>query len=490
MTTSLPSKMSRLTRLAQTVLAAGLAGGPLHFARAAPPPNIVILLADDMGHGDLRCFNPESKIVTPHLDRLAREGMRFTDAHAPGSVCVPSRYGLLTGRYPFRGRMNPRSGPVIEAGRMTTASLLRSAGYDTGMIGKWHLGFEGGDDFQYDQPLRGGPVDRGFNSFFGIHASTDIPPYFYIENDRVTAAPNRTLPASNSPGWSPIQGAFWRQGPVGADFQMEDVLPNFTRRAVKFVNERKGAAKPFFLYVALPAPHTPWVPVKRWQGQSAVKLYGDFVMQVDDTVGQLLAALDQNQLATNTLFLFTSDNGPVWYPEDTARLGHSCTGRWRGMKGDAFEGGHRMPFIIRWPGVAQPGAATGETISFCDVLATFAELVGKPLPPEAAEDSFSFLPVLQRRETGRPIREATVNLSSRGFLSLRSGDWKLIAGLGSGGFSKPNVLKREKGEPAAQLYNLAEDPGETRNRYTDEPAVARRLEGLLQKYQQDGRSRP
>ena len=453
----------------------------------AKDPNIVVVFADDMGWGDVRAFNPESRIDTPNLDRLAREGMRFTDAHAPGSVCFPSRYGLLTGRYPFRKRLRWQAEAVIAPERVTVPSLLKSAGYHTAMIGKWHLGFDGGMPYKYDQPFRGGPVDRGFDYFFGIHASTDIPPYFYVENRRVTRAPAKTLPARNSDGWTKIQGEFWREGEIGEDFEMDDVLPNFTRRAVDFIVNKRDKAKPFLLYLSMPAPHTPWVPVEKWRGKSKVPLFGDFVMQVDDTLGQVVRALEKEKISEDTLILFTSDNGPVWYPEDVKRFSHSSTAHWRGMKGDAYEGGHRMPFIAKWSKVVKAGSTSSAVISFCDLLATAADIVGKDLPADAGEDSFSILPLLKGAKTNS--RETMINLSSRGLLDIRAGDWKYIDGLGSGGFSQPSKMPKVKGGPDGQLYNLADDPGETKDLAAARPEIVARLEAELKRLSEAGRSR-
>ncbi len=465
-----------------------------HACSAEKParPNILFILADDLGYGDLGCFNPQSKIPTPNLDRLAAQGLRFTDAHAPGAVCVPSRYGLLTGRYPFRRNGNPSQGPLIEPGRTTIASLLKEKGYATAMVGKWHLGFDGGIDFDCSRPLRGGPVDHGFDSFFGQHASLDIPPYFYIENDRCVAAPTETVAASSSPDWSPIQGAFWREGKIGPGYKHEEVLARYTQKAVAFLesHSRKSPGQPFFLYLAFTAPHTPWLPLKPFQGKSQAGMYGDFVMQVDDAVGQVLLALDRSGGSDHTLVFFSSDNGPVWNPADVEKFGHRAAHIYRGMKGDAWEGGHRMPFLARWPGQVKPGSVSGETICFTDMLATFAALVGAGLPDGAGEDSFNFLPALLGQKPGRPIREATILESSRGVLVLRQGDWKLIPRLGSGGFSQPAQVKAGAGEPEGQLYNLAADPSEQKNLHLEKPEVVQRLTALLEKIKKEGRSRP
>jgi arylsulfatase A len=457
-------------------------------------PNILFILADDMGYGDPRCFNAESKVPTPNIDRLAGEGMRFTDAHAPGAVCVPSRYGLLTGRYPFRntGVRNPARGALIEPGRATIATVLRQRGYATGIVGKWHLGFDGGDRFDNAGPLRGGPVDHGFDTFFGQHASLDIPPYFFIDQDHCVEVPSGSIEASSSPDWSPIQGAFWRPGRIAPSYKHVDVLPTYTRKAAEYLEARgeaKGAAaradgKPFFLYVAFTAPHTPWLPMEEFRGKSMGGLYGDFVAQVDDAVGRVLAALDRAGLSRDTLVIFASDNGPVWHPADVEKFGHAAAGNWRGMKGDIWEGGHRVPFIARWPGKVLPGTRSDQTISFTDMMATFASAAGKPLAPGEGEDSYDLLPLLlgQRLAAGPPLREATVMESSQGVLAIRQGDWKLIPHLGSGGFTKPAALKPKPGEAIGQLYNLADDPGELTNLYSERPEVVRRLVALLEQY--------
>lgn len=449
----------------------------------AAQPNILLILADDLGYGDVHAFNAESKIPTPNLDRLAAEGMRFTDAHAAGSVCVPSRYGLLTGRFPFRntGNQNPGQGPLIEPTRATIATVLKGAGYATAMIGKWHLGFDGGSKFDFSKPLRGGPCDHGFDSFFGQHASLDIPPYFYVENDHAVAAASEDIAASSSPDWSPIQGAFWRAGKIAPGYQHADVLPTYTHKAVEYLEARGRSRdrKPFFLYLAFIAPHTPWLPAEQFRGKSLGGLYGDYVTQVDDCIGQVLQTLAREGLAENTVVFFTSDNGPVWYPEDVAKFRHSATAAWRGMKGDALEGGHRMPFVARWSGKIKPGTTSAETICFTDLLSTFASISGAKIPVGAAEDSHDLTPILLDKKHSKPLREVTIHESSSGMLAIRSGDWKLIPQLGSGGFTKPSKVQPQPGEPAGQLYNLADDPGETRNLYSEKPEMVKRLQSLL-----------
>lgn len=442
-------------------------------------PNIIVILADDMGYGDPGCYNPKSRIPTPNIDRLAKEGMRFTDAHAAGSVCHPSRYGLITGRYPFRTDVSrwPRE-PLIEDGQVSIASLLRDQGYTTAMVGKWHLGFR---ERGYDQPLPGGPVDRGFQTFFGMRASTDIPPYFLIRGDRAIAPPDNEIAASSTAGWSPIQGAFWRAGKIAPGLELKNVLPAFTSEALTVIRNHAGKPRadrpPLMLYLAFTAPHTPWLPDPKFAGKSGAGLYGDFTMMVDAALGEVLAALDEAQMARDTLLIFTSDNGPTWYPADVERFGHDSAGGFRGMKADAWEAGHRVPFIVRWPARVKAGSVSDQTICFTDLLSTFAEVCGARLTPSAGPDSFSFLSVLEGRQPNdQPIRGPIVLQSgSTNSMFIRSGDWKFIDQLGSGGFTKPNKIAPGAGEPTGQLYNLREDRAESRNLFNNHPEIVARL---------------
>ena len=441
-------------------------------------PNIVIILVDDMGYGDPGCYNPSSKISTPTIDQLALDGMRFTDAHAAGALCHPSRYGLMTGRYPFRADVSVwRKKPTIEDDRVTVASLLKSRGYQTAMVGKWHLGFH---ENGYENPLPGGPVDRGFDSFFGIRASTDIPPYFYIRDDRAVDPPTDHIEAESSEGWSPIQGSFWRAGGIAPGLELKDVLPRFTEEAVKVIEKHAGSReyknKPLMLYLAYPAPHTPWLPSPEFDGKSGAGMYGDFLMMVDAQIGRVLDALEAAGMSENTLLVFSSDNGPVWYDADAKRLGHDSSGGLRGMKADAWEAGHRMPFIVRWPGKVEKGSVSDQIICFTDILATLGEITGVDLTEGAGPDSHSFLPVLKEEQPeDQPIRPPVVMRSGNGSMMIRSGDWKLINQLGSGGFSKPNRIEPGPGDPEGQLYNLADDPGETNNLYSEHPDIVARL---------------
>ena len=447
---------------------------------AAEKPHIVFILVDDMGYGDPGCYNPDSRIPTPHIDRLARAGMRFTDAHAPGPLCHLSRYGLLTGRYPFRTNVSLwRRRPLIEKGQTTIASLLQSQGYRTAMVGKWHLGFQ---EDGYDKPLPGGPVDHGFDTYFGIRASTDIPPYFYIRGNRAVSPPSDYIEANNSQGWSPIQGAFWRAGGIAPDLQLKDVLPRFTEEAIQVIQDhaRAGKDEPLMLYLAYPAPHTPWLPSPEFKGRSKAGMYGDFTAMVDAMIGRVLKSLDDADMTDDTVVILTSDNGPVWYDTDVDRFGHDASGGLRGMKADAWENGHRMPFLVRWPGRVQAGSVSHQTICFTDMLATFASLIGVDLPEQAGPDSFDILPVLLGKQPrDQPIRGAVVIPSGNGTMTIRSGPWKLIMGLGSGGFSTPRRIQPSPGGPTGQLYHLADDLGETNNLYQKKPGVVKRLKAEL-----------
>lgn len=448
-------------------------------------PNIVFILADDMGYGDAGCYNPEAQTATPHIDRLAAQGVRFTDAHAPGPWCVPSRYGLLTGQYPIRATLDWQKRALIDSSQLTLASLLQRNGYRTACVGKWHLGFDGVDDwntFKSDQKLSGGPVDRGFDSFFGMYASLDIPPYFYIEGDRPVAPPTDTVAAHQSEGaTTTISGAFWRAGNIAPGFEFAEVLPTFAQRAVAFVNEQGQAEEdqPFFLYLALAAPHTPWVPTDDFVGESSVGEYGDFVMQVDAVVGQLLEALETTEQRDNTLVIFASDNGPVWFQEDVEKYNHRSTADLRGMKVDDWEGGHRVPFIARWPGQIPAGTVRDDLLGFTDVLATVAAVVGDSLPEARKLDSYNLLPAFRGDSLKEPIRQELII----GEDVVRKNQWKLIVGGGEGVLSR--VYGRGGSEAPTdlpnELYNLEDDPDETNNLYETMTDKGEELAALLYK---------
>ena len=507
--------------LGPMVLFAAIAGLGLRESRGAPAlasnplrPNIVLILADDLGYGDVRCNNPEGKIPTPHMDRLAAEGMRFTDAHSSSSVCTPTRYSLLTGRYCWRTRLasgvlGGLSPPLIEPGRLTVAQLLRQHGYRTACLGKWHLGMRWtvkagaspfGDTIErgpegwrvdYTQPVAAGPNAAGFEYYFGISASLDMVPYTFIENDRVTALPTVEKAFAMMPG----KPARTRPGPGAADFEAADVLPTLARKAVEYIrchasDARQG--KPFFLYLALASPHTPIAPSPAWQGRSGLNPYADFVMETDACVGQVLAALEAERLSGNTLVMMTSDNGCSPQADFPALLakGHNPSYVFRGAKADIFEGGHRVPLLVRWPGRVAPGSTCDQLVGLVDVLATCADLLGVRLPDNAGEDSVSFLPALVGTAQG-PLREALVHHSINGSFAIRQGRWKLALCPDSGGWSAPRPGSAEARRlPPVQLYDLAADVGERTNLQDRHPEVVARLQRLLEKYVAEGRSTP
>ncbi|MCC9655045.1 sulfatase family protein [Rhodopirellula halodulae] len=464
-------------------------------AFAAEHPNIVLILVDDMGYGDPQCFNDQSKIATPNIDSLAREGMCFRNAHAPGPLCHMSRYGLMTGRYPFRTNVSVwPTQPLIDADQPTLASLAKAQGYRTAMVGKWHLGFEERSPETYEGELRGGPVDRGFDEFFGIRASTDIPPYFYILNRHAVSPPTRKIEANSSEGWSPIQGAFWRAGGIAPELELSDVLPHFTDVAISTIEEHPTGEKasPLMLYLAYPAPHTPWLPSPAFRGKSRVGSYGDFVMMVDHEIGRVLSTLRNQGMDRDTVVIFTSDNGPVWYDKDTDRFEHDSAGALRGMKADAWEAGHRMPFIVRWPGTVPAGSDSDQLVCFTDLMATFAEAWQVELPANAGPDSFSFYNTLTGRPQSQknPRREFVMRAGSNSkLMTIQKDGWKLITGLGSGGFSKPRRVQAQSGEPDGQLYQVEVDLFEATNLYQQRPDLVKQLSEHLQKIVRDGRSR-
>jgi len=458
-------------------------------------PNIVIILADDLGYGDVSCFNKASKIHTVQLDRLAEEGMMFTDAHSGSSVCTPTRYGLLTGRYAWRSRLKKGvlwsyNKHLIDAGRETLASLLKRHGYHTACIGKWHLGLDWAKDetgeLDFFGPIANGPTINGFDYFYGITASLDIPPYFYIKNDRITATRVDTIEGMTGK-------KLLRRGPGGDDFEAMKVLPRFTEEAVDYIHSRSQSEEPFFLYFPLPAPHTPVLPTAEFLGKSESGDYGDFVLMVDDVLGQVMNALRANEMVENTLIFFTSDNGfsPYAGLEEQLAFGHTPNYIFRGHKADIYEGGHRVPFIASWPGKIKAGTTTDETICLTDFLATFTALMGDELADHAGEDSYDILPLLLGDDFSGPIREATIHHSADGFLSIRKGKWKMEFCPGSGGWSYPTHAQAvAEGFPAVQLYNLEQDPAEQNNIHEAHPEIVNALTELMQKYVADGRSTP
>ena len=479
------------------------------FITAEQKPNIIYVLMDDMGQGDVSCFNPSSKIHTPNIDSLAASGMSFTDAHTNSSVCTPTRYGILTGRYAWRTHLKKSviggtSPSLIRPGRLTIASLLKQAGYDTAMIGKWHLGWDfsfhpdsvkidplywgytPGTKIDYAKGVKNGPDVHGFDTYYAIPSSLDIPPYLYVENGRITNL--KMIECQGEDG-----ERLWRAGPMASDFDIEDVTPNFFRRANKFIAEKAKSDKPFFLYLPLPSPHTPILPTKSFQGKSGINAYADFILQIDYHMGELIKTLKENKLFENTLLVFTADNGisPRADIVTINNAGHFPSNAYQGRKADIFEGGHRVPYIVTWPkGGVQAGSVSDQTICTTDMLATLADILKIELPENAGEDSYSTLPLL----LGEPWnfkRPATVHHSINGSFAIRQGDWKLIFCAGSGGWPKSDLtpeMAKEQGLPLIQLYNLRSDPAETVNLYAKFPHIVDRLTALMQAYIDDGRS--
>lgn len=482
-------------------------------AAAAEPkkPNIVVILADDIGHGDLGCYGA-TKVPTPNLDRLAGSGMRFLDAHSPAAVCTPTRYALLTGQYAWRhppgSRILSGVAPLsIKPGTVTVPSLLKSAGYATGVVGKWHLGLgEGATD--YNGVIKPGPREVGFDDSFIIPATGDRVPCVYVENGRVkgydpndpitvnyakkvgtepTGRENPDLLTNQKPSHghdmtivNGISRIGWMAGGKAARWKDEDMADTITQRAVGFVAKNKE--RPFFLYFATHDVHVPRCPHPRFRGKSGHGLRGDAVVELDGSVGELLAALDKHKLADNTLVIFTSDNGGVMddgYQDGTGSdtSGHKCNGTLRGFKGGLYEGGHRVPFIARWPGRVPAGKTSNELICHVDLLATVAAITGQPLTPSAGPDSFDLLPCLLAERPAKPVREALVLQSGGGPLALRKGSWKLI----------PNEGKKKAGP---ELYNLADDPGEAKSLAAQRPELVKELTEQLRHARENPTTRP
>jgi len=466
------------------------------FAHAAPP-NIVYILADDMGYGDIQCLNPDrSKIPTPHIDRLAAEGMIFTDAHSTSSVCTPTRYGVLTGRYNWRTHLQKGvlwgfSAPLIEADRLTVPGLLKKQGYRTAMVGKWHLGMDlpvlegkpimdGPKDtrkpkathIDWKGEIKNGPVDCGFDYLYGISASLDMAPYIWIENDRFIGAGDNSQPGKPAPG-----------------FEKDQVLPEIGRKTVEYIEKHDGK-KPFFVYVPLTSPHTPILPTEEWKGKSGLEgLYGDFMMQTDHVIGEIMKAVDASDFADNTIVIVTADNGcsKAAKIDRLEAQGHYPSAQFRGSKADLWDGGHRVPFIVRWPAGVKAGSTSDETISLTDLMATCADLSGASMPDDAGEDSVSFAPAL-KGESIESTRKGIIHHSISGHFAYRQGKWKLLLAKGSGGWTAPTEKQVEKGAPIAQLYDLEADPGETKNLYESHPEVVARLLKQLESDVGRGRS--
>ncbi len=464
-------------------------------------PNIIYILADDMGYGDISYLNPESKIRTPNFDEMAQEGMIFTDAHSSSAVCTPSRYSILTGRYNWRsklkrGVLGGYSPALIEPERMTVASMLKERGYRTACIGKWHLGMdwemedntaEPNDlgtipSVNYTAAVKNGPVDHGFQYFYGISASLDMPPYVYIENDHVTELPDGETENCGK--------EFWRKGPTAPNFKHHEVLPTLTQKVLDTIEDCQK--EPFFIYFPLPAPHTPILPVGEFIGKSNTNSYGDFVLMCDDVVGQVMKKLEETNISDNTIVIYTSDNGcsPMADFDELAKFGHNPSYIFRGHKADIYEGGHRIPLVIKWPAGMKAGSICEEHICLTDFMATVADIIGYDLPDNAAEDSVSNLPIWLDEDYTKPLRQAIVHHSVDGSFSIRKGEWKLEMCPGSGGWSYPKPGEETEGSPKIQLYNMEEDISEQINIYDQYPEVVEELKTLLTRYIQEGRSTP
>jgi len=448
-------------------------------------PNIVYILADDMGYGDVQAYDPErGKIPTPNMDQLVADGMSFTDAHTCSSVCTPTRYGLLTGRYSWRsnllrGVLNGKSAPLIPTTRTTVATLLKEAGYDTAMVGKWHLGLglpKKGNKIDWKGTVEKGPVALGFDYWYGISASLDFPPYIYIHNTRFVGEGTTTK-------------AFHRPGAAEPSFEAVDVLDTFGKKSVEYIAQHEGE-KPFFLYVPLSSPHTPIVPTEKWKGKSGLGDYGDFMMQTDDVVGMIMKAIEEKGIAENTLFIVSSDNGcsPKAEIPDLKSKGHHPNSIYKGEKMQLWDGGHRVPHIVRWPSVVKGGTKCNELVCLNDFMATCSEITGRALKDNEGEDSVSFLPALK----GEPIvteRKGIVHHSFIGKFAYRQGKWKVIPSKGSG-WKNPPLTKEEKAGPNGQLYDMEADPSEENNLYAENPEKVKELMAQLKKYVDLGRSTP
>lgn len=460
-------------------------------------PNIIFILADDMGYGDVSYFDNNSKLKTENLDRMAQEGVVFTDAHSSSSVSTPPRYGILTGRYNWRSTLKDNvlygyDKALIPADRETMASMLRKQGYTTAGIGKWHLGWDwnnidaGKDKVDFSKPVENGPTTCGFDYFYGFCGSLDMAPYVYIENDMPTSLPDRETVNEGKYSW-------WRKGPTGVDFVHEQVLPNLVDRACNYIKEKAKADQPYFLYLPLPAPHTPILPTEEFRGKSGIGEYGDFVLMVDAMVGKVLQAVKESGEDGNTIVVFTTDNGcsPAAGIKEMEAQGHRPNSIYRGHKADLFDGGHRIPCILRWPEGTKPHEVR-QTVCLTDFYATFAAINGYKLMDSEGEDSYNLLPAIVSETEIDPIREATVHHSIDGQFTIRQGDWKLLLSASSGGWSAPTPTDTLALDslPPIQLYNMKDDPSETTNVEAEHPEIVSRLRALMAKYVREGRSTP
>ncbi len=476
---------------------------------ATEKPNIIIIYADDLGYGDLGCFNPESKIPTPNLDKLATQGMRFTDAHSSSGVCTPSRYALLTGRHHWRDFhciVNSFGKSVFKPERLTLPEMLKSEGYKTACIGKWHLGWDWDGirkpdakkngiqpaDFDWTKSIPDGPLAHGFDHYFG-DTVINFPPYCWIEDDKVVAAPDTMMDTAK---WKTIKEGGWecRPGPMITGWDPYENVPETTRRGVKFIQAQQNSEQPFFLYFAYPSPHAPIIPNDKFDGKSSAGPYGDFVFETDDSIGQLLAALEDSGQADNTVIIFSADNGPEKY----AYARHEKFGHWsshplRGLKRDIYEGGHRVPTIIKWPGVTKPGVVSDALVSQIDFMATIAAGLACELPADAAEDSHDLIPLMKGDVAS--VRSFHIHNTNPNGFAIRNGDWLLIntsTGYVSGA-NKGWEARRDykaNGNSPVELFNLKSDLPQKHNVAAEHPERVAELQSLLNKIRDQGHSAP
>ena len=462
-------------------------------------PNIIYILADDLGYGDLSIYNKNSKIFTPNIDSIGDEGMVFYDMHSTSSVCTPTRYSILTGEYAWRTRLKygvlwSYGEPLINEDKNTVASMLKKYGYTTSVIGKWHLGLgwvtkndisEINSDIRDSGLIRDinedlidfsknptfGPPQNGFDYSFILPSSLDIPPYLYLENNKFLNPVNKYTDG-NKPNID-ASGAFWRPGPMAEDFDINQVLPIFFDKSKKYIEKTQKEDKPFFLYLPLPGPHTPWLPDSSFKDSSEAGEYGDFVKMIDFYVGNLLDHLKSLNLEKNTMVIFTSDNGPYWWPESILKFNHKAALDLKGMKGDIYDGGHRIPFMVKYPGVVKEKSTNSDVNSLASLMSTLGEMLGED-HNNIGIDSYSFYEALinvNHKSEVNPI----IHHSSKGFFSLRKGKWKLIENLGSGGFSKPVYIEAEKEENIYSLFNMEDDISETNNLANKYPEIVKDL---------------
>lgn len=470
-------------------------------------PNVVILYADDLGYGDLGCYQSGSKIPTPHLDRLAADGLRFTDAHSSSGICTPSRYALLTGRHhwrKFHGIVNAFGGSVFDQDRLTMPEMFREHGYRTACIGKWHLGWDWSalrrpgaksakgagyapEAFDWGARIPDGPLAHGFDHYFGDDVP-NFPPYAWIEDDAVAGRPSVAYRPAPRPAEGSHEG---RPGPMVEGWRLDAVMPTLTQRAVSWLRGRAGEPEPFFLYFPFTSPHAPIVPTEEWRGRSGAGPYGDFVAQTDDAVGQVLRALDEAGLTDDTIVVFSADNGPEHYAYARERaFGHRSTGGLRGLKRDVFEGGHRVPLLVRWPGVTEAGGVSDALVSQCDLMATFAGMLDHALPDDAAEDSFDQAPVL-RGERGA-VRGFAVHNTFAKKWGIRRGRWLLLTSK-DGYHTRAPPWARERypdNERDVMLCDLESDLGQRRDVSPDHPEIVAAMQALLDDVRRRGHSAP